>query len=235
MTKEHPLIFSTPMVQAILEGRKGMTRRMITHMNSYVNGSRVLKKTWDWYDWDWNDVYIEPGPSLAGNPGSFLKVRSKAENGDTRHRIYPIYQLWDKIWGKETYQWDWKDYPERTGKGFFFKADSVGDILASGEKWKPSIFMPKAASRLWLEIISQPFGQRIQDISEEDAMKEGIYSEKEGFHLWFKDYSYETGHPMIKNKPIQSFRTLWQSINGEESWNLNPWTWAISFKRKENS
>lgn len=93
-------------------------------------------------------------------------------------------------------------------------------------QYRPSIFMTRAASRITLEI-TDVRAERLQDISEDDAIAEGIETiEAEGVR--WKDY---TGRAKFFVNPINSFRSLWESINGPDSWTANDWVWPINFKR----
>jgi hypothetical protein len=87
--------------------------------------------------------------------------------------------------------------------------------------------MPKAACRIFLEITDVRI-ERLQDISEEDAIKEGILIDDDGFCCW--DYQHKVFRFI---SPEQSFESLWQSINGTESWEVNPFVFVIEFKQIE--
>jgi hypothetical protein len=95
-------------------------------------------------------------------------------------------------------------------------------------KWKPSIHMPKSAARIWLRIHNIRV-ERLQDITEADALKEGIeiVLNAQG-QTRYKDYA-----SVITNwvKPTSSFQSLWASFNGVDSWDENPWIWVIEFER----
>jgi hypothetical protein len=90
--------------------------------------------------------------------------------------------------------------------------------------WKPSIFMPKAACRIFLEITDVKV-ERLQDISEEDAINEGVEL------LPNNRYKYYLSEYFDCINAVHSFQTLWKSINGAESWEANPFVWAIEFKQ----
>ena len=99
--------------------------------------------------------------------------------------------------------------------------------------WKrPAIFMPRAACRILLEV-TEVRVQRLQDISEADAIAEGI----EPNPAWigtYRDYSVERERQVWNLDPVASYRTLWDSINGKTpgaAWADNPWVWAVSFMR----
>jgi len=100
-------------------------------------------------------------------------------------------------------------------------------------RWTPSIHMPRWASRITLEITSVRV-ERLQDISEADAIAEGIERlDYQGQTSW-RDYSlndeWAAISPML-DSPIASYKTLWESLNGKGSWDLNPWVWVIEFKK----
>lgn len=99
-----------------------------------------------------------------------------------------------------------------------YRADAA-DVEA---KWKPSIHMPRCASRITLEITNVRV-ERLQDISEADAKAEGVIGEKEAADAGLGWY----------DKPRRAFRFLWQSINGADSWEANPWVWVVEFRRVE--
>jgi hypothetical protein len=168
--KETPILFSTPMVQAILEGRKTMTRRIVSKNNSLRVGEIDLQPKW---------------------------------------------QTEDILWVRET-------HAQEYGGGILYKA-SHSHITPDG-KWKPSLFMPKEAARIWLEITCVKV-ERVQDISEEDAISEGITINNKPHPGWcWMENVYST------DSPTYAFKCLWQKINGIESWNKNPFVWCISFK-----
>lgn len=102
-------------------------------------------------------------------------------------------------------------------------------------EWKPSIFMPKEAARIWLEITDVRV-ERLRDISEEDAIAEGIEREGDGFRAYQVIHSGPhkgEAHPyncILNGHARTSYEELWESINGKGSWNKNPWVWVIEFK-----
>jgi hypothetical protein len=114
----------------------------------------------------------------------------------------------------------------------FYRADERDQERDELTRWRPSIHMPRWASRINLEVVSVRV-ERLQDISEEDAMSEGIESWEERGVDDAQDYyrDYVTGGHVYNAK--DSFRSLWQSINGPGSWEANPWVWVVEFKRIE--
>ncbi len=178
--KERPILFSAPMVRAILEGRKTQTRRVLK------------QKAIDWL------------PTL-----SHTFVASKESTG-----LCPYGYQGDRLWVRETFCWP-EDYSIP-----IYRTD--GEEPPSMECWKPSIFMPRAASRILLEITDVRV-ERLQDISEEDAKAEGVESWAESDKILER--------LLARSQPSQIFKALWQSISGPESWNENPFVWVITFKR----
>ena len=99
----------------------------------------------------------------------------------------------------------------------------------SGESYKPSIHMPRWASRINLKITSIK-AERVQGISWTDAINEGIERRDKNFCIWYKDYSKPKKG--FSNLPVDSFRTLWDSINAKRGygWDANPWVWVVEFE-----
>lgn len=216
--KEHPVLFSAPMVRAILEGRKTQTRRIMNPQpQRNVNG----------WDWGW------PLPKKHTTPGSFVYWKEGCAPGTaTTHFYCPYGSPIDRLWVRETFFNSRGDDSMPT----HYRADeNLDDFQLT---WKPSIFMPRWASRITLEILDVRV-ERLQDISNDDARAEGIESEhawdgQPGFGydmgMWYKDYSHK-GDVKIQS-PIDSYHTLWDAINGKKyPWSSNPWTWVIEFKR----
>lgn len=197
--KERPILFSTPMVQAILEGRKTQTRRIVSKSNSLHN------LQWEYFDW--NVVHI--------NKPVGLKVKCKGQ--DELWRISPKWQVGDILWVRESWC-KTLDVDEFTD-GYLYKAEYADPSFT---KWKPSIHMPRAACRIRLEITDIKV-ERLQEISREDAIAEGMP------HQWQKMKCGE-----FLPDPRGEFYITWSKINGAESWNQNPWVWVISFERISN-
>jgi hypothetical protein len=114
----------------------------------------------------------------------------------------------DRLWVRETWA-DWSDglAPADESSHILYRADTD---RPDPKRWRPSIFMPRAASRILLEITDVRV-QRLQEISDDDARAEG----------------YDRSHAF----PREWFALLWERINGADSWNTNPWVWAITFRR----
>ena len=200
--KEHPILFKGPMVRAILGGRKTQTRRVVTPHNSEIDGKALpVRKTWPLLDF--SGAVVDPG----FGDGAYLKVPHTTE--DTVHRVRPKWQRRDQLWAKE----NWAQSPEGQ---IFYQADDYGTKWAG--RWKPSIFMPRKVSRITLEIINIRV-ERLQEITTEDAMSEGVNNTTR----------------ILKEAPRNAFIELWKSINDKRGfgWHSNPWVWVFEFKRVE--
>lgn len=196
------------MVQAILNGRKTQTRRV-----------------------------VKPQPKddlsfLGWKLPEYVQVAfGRGVKTDSLHK-FPFGQVGDVLWVRETFRPKGHSFP--IGEHFEYKATAQADGNPTDEPWKPSIFMPKDAARIWLKITDVRV-KRLQDISEEDAIKEGIEELKSNGIPHYRNY----GKQLVAKEfnffcsPVNSFRSLWESINGENSWKQNPWVWVIEFERIE--
>lgn len=208
--KEKPILFSTDMVRAILEGRKTMTRRAVKMYHQDDHPNRQNAK---WFEENKTCPYGKPGDILWVKE-SFYAWGKWVKNGKTKS-------------GKQK----WK-FIDLTGEDFQYKYEDCkphrikrGTSRELGWYKRPSLFMPKAAARIWLQV-EHVRVERLQDISEAEAKKEGIYIQETGFYCWHNDASLL--HSAAEAKP--AFKKLWQSINGPDSWKQNPCVWVISFK-----
>jgi len=202
--KERPILFSTPMVQAILDGRKTQTRRKINHFGNNMHYGMLLGA------WGLSD---DP-QHIKDNKWQWTLQTDVDDNG-IFYLNCPYGQIGDVLWVRETFamSYDTEDHPELPGNdqetGYVYKAD--GKPFYQIDKWKPSIFMPREACRIRLEITNIRV-ERLREISESNAISEGIIHNS-------------------MNDPRIEFQWLWQSINGIESWELNPYVWVIEFKK----
>lgn len=207
--KERPIIFNAPMVRAILANTKTQTRRVVkpqpetSHDGEpywYVGGYRA------WEYRDTTDILRKGGNSLRcpfGAPGDRLWVRESWRAPASCDHIPPR-----SIADSEARR--------------FVADECVGPDAGFGKK-RPSMFMPRWASRITLEVTGVRV-ERLHDISEGDAVAEGSVTvcmtptgEDNGSAIWGPD----------------GYCALWESINGPGSWDANPWLWAITFKRLE--
>lgn len=212
--KEHPILFSAPMVRAILEGRKTVTRRALNAqaMKNIGYGVRLG---------ECHELPTE-GPL---HPNSV----------DYYNDFCPFGQPGDRLWVRET-------FIDLRGTGVEHRPDPDGPLqryaYASdcrpgshsdearkefGLKYKPSIHMPRTACRILLEI-TDVHVERLQDISDDQAKAEGIKPSKhvEG---WF---AYDDTATAFVSAAV-AFGELWKSVGGD--WDTNPWVWVVEFKR----
>lgn len=182
---ERPILFSAPMVLALLDGTKTQTRRIA------------------------NKPVRHPDLGNIYTPGALVLER---EPQHVIERACPYGQPGDRLWVRET----WAPMTN----GFAYGADPVWNASPDG-KWRPSIHMPRAACRLELEITGVRV-ERLQDISESDALAEGTPSDLMPIDVSRMPYpsSIEAG----------KYAALWEQINGPGSWDANPWVWVVEFK-----
>jgi hypothetical protein len=141
-----------------------------------------------------------------------------------------------QLWVKET--WQSGEFARNEPRGAVYRATDPDWETTEGWKWKPSIFMPRSASRITLEI-TEVRVQRVQEITEDDAKAEGVERlRREEFRdYWYRNYGKpivtdDTGVPLHYFRARDSFQSLWDSINAKRGygWGSNPWCWCISFK-----
>ncbi len=193
---ERPILFSTGMVRALLEGRKTQTRRIIKKQ-PHGPGYWVFQL----------------GRWLFPNVCPNLKIKC------------PYGEPGDVLWVKETYTILEPEHCEGMHDRFYYKESHHEmneewrlECISNGYpyKWKPSIFMPKYASRIRL-LIEDVRVERLKDITDEDCQAEGLTA------------------PMVTDHPrggwYIAYKSLWESINGIGSWFANPFVWVIKFKK----
>lgn len=201
--KERPILFSTPMVRAILEGRKSQTRRIMKPQPEYSEGM----SKWVLYPKQHPTVYAD-----------LINA----------YKYCPYGQVGDILWVRETWAYRRPIDAEQDWCSYYYYATDYDEYV---DRWKPSIFMPKEASRLKLKVTNIRV-ERIQGISYEDAVLEGIessneFQSNEGYLHQYKDYIVDD----FALDAVDSYHTLWESINGKYSWQSNPWVWVIEFER----
>jgi hypothetical protein len=218
--KERPILYSAPMVRAKLEDRKTKTRRTRGLDKINLNPGAWRFDGWISGSFDLKDngkaVWSPIGNSKYDISGS-IKVRC------------PFGVVTDRLWGKETYRFSWSNNqlkPSEVQKGSATWYECDGQPEEWCGKLRPSIFMPRWASRILDEIVSIRV-ERLQDITEADAIAEGVYSEPNG-----RDTEYgQDEHGPFYWTAKQAYRSLWESINGPDSWDLNPWVWVIETRK----
>ena len=220
---ERPIIFQSEMVKALLDGRKRMTRR--TKGLEYINNNPERWKFIGMGGLDENPKYIfecETGRVSAychyGKIGDVIYVRETSRIVHINHNLKSggfftiqykdFYVLsFDRV---KEFQFDLQNT-------FYKNSYEISNGDAYGN-WKSSIFMPKKAARIFLEITNVRIEQ-LNSITVLDCRSEGISIPNDN----------DTAFDALEI--IDSFKTLWQSINGPESWDLNPWVFVIEFKQ----
>jgi hypothetical protein len=179
--KERPILFSGPMVRAILEGRKTQTRRVIKPVQPRADGR-----------WPAGRNPIDDCPYGASG---------------------------DRLWVRET--WGHCD------GGTCYRASEADSVLPDDGRWRPSIHMPRWASRIALEVTDVRV-EPLNSVSEEDAKSEGVT-----IPSYDRDLKPVEVDGFVSGAARIAFKELWANINGLDSWDANPWVWVISFKRVE--
>jgi hypothetical protein len=198
--KERPILFGGAMVRALLAGTKTLTRRVVK-----LNNGRVV-----------NPFFKDEGKG---------EIHLNSANGEVCEAVLcPYGKVGDRLWVRET----WLS-AEADGQYYVKYAADYGEAEAAVMGsccggWKASIHMPRAACRILLEVASVRV-ERLQDISEADAVAEGVEQLESG--AW-RDYRYAD---LVQQTAKASFNTLWQSIKGFDSWAANPWVWVAEFNR----
>jgi hypothetical protein len=241
--KERPILFSAPMVRAILAGTKTQTRRVVKYD---IRGPSEPMDTFDWYNFNgkWVGAHGRGYPFKMtnaallcpyGQPGDRLWVRET-------HYLHGIWSVRKDDDGKRR----WTFYPNQDmGVQFSEPSGFIKGRSTTVAGWyrRPSIHMPRWASRITLEVTGVRV-ERLQDISEADAQAEGIerlpapvidggWSGPNRFTLKGMGAGACAGN-VSWNEPTATdlYRRLWEEINGPGSWDTNPWVWVVSFNRR---
>jgi hypothetical protein len=214
-TKERPILFSGPMIRAILEGQKTQTRRIVKRQRDM--------------EFDVNDPTYGP---------YWLSYATEADGEDAKVRC-PYGKPTDRLWVRETHRYwfpDWIDPPAYPCRCRYKADDSLVELAVEREenlqfstpedvgldvestKWRPSIFMPRWASRILLAITAIRV-ERLQNISGPDCWAEGI--------------AYAGWDPERYGSLLECYRDLWESTYGRGSWAANPWVWVVEFSRAQ--
>lgn len=204
--KERPILFSAPMVRALLDGSKTQTRRACKPQPPKMFCSGDVAAITNGTRW----AFSRMPDRIAHPPGLEPGI------------LCPYGQPGDRLWVRENFMdlqgtgVEHRPDPNGPLHRYAYRADtppgSHGDEARKEYrlKWKPSIHMPRNACRITLEVTGVRV-ERLRDISETDALAEGIDQDT--------------------CAPVAVYRDLWESINGYASWDLNPWVWAVEFKK----
>jgi hypothetical protein len=222
---DRPILFSAEMVRAILDGRKTQTRRAIKPVPTF-NGGGAIFDGGDGQEDFVEPYWVFPKTCKYGQPGDFL-------------------------WVRET----WTQYPIELNPepcDAWYKATSNGPPPPF--KWRPSIHMPRWASRITLEVKGVRV-ERLQDISEDDAKAEGcearpfpgpwwqgyrdlgdgelIHQQAVGDTApdWMIEPKKMPPTPWLDRSARDGFRSIWMGLYGPDAWDENPWVWVVAFER----
>ena len=193
---DRPILFSAEMVRAILDGRKTQTRRMVKPQPpaETESVSRQLSS--------------REAPELDG---AWTCLAGKPQKPITKPLFCPYGDTGDLLWVRET----WAGH----ASGIDYAADFAAICLPQAGPWRPSIHMPRWASRITLRITDIRV-ERLQDISEDDALAEGV-----------TPLDYAAHHVAAGCGARIAFEQLWNKINSPGAWETNPWVWVMSFER----
>lgn len=256
--KERPILFSAPMVRAILEGRKTQTRRVVNPQPE--NGTAL--------------GFLIKMPNASGSCAHFHRVDEQGIHGQELTVHCPFGQPGDRLWVREAWRigaWDcdiggiavdycdaqrrewlipfatkteephevferlWIDCcDELAAKGIQHDSDGRYNWKAgeSPLRWRPSIHMPRWASRINLEITGVRV-ERLNDISEADALAEGIESLTGDKTIYHWDFPNPRPNHAVSGykSATAAYKELWSDIYGRESLDGNPWVWVVEFRR----
>ncbi|WP_336273783.1 hypothetical protein [Vreelandella indica] len=197
--KQRPILFNADMVRALLDGRKTQTRRLVKPAPGMVTNKSI--EPWE------------------GDPKALMALLERNNRG------CPYGKPGDRLWVREAHALLPRTaYRASVGTGTIEQVEHPTDgytaaVFREGfdrsgaPKWRPSIHMPRWASRITLEVVSVRV-ERLNDISAKDALEEGI---------------------ALCQQPQEAFRQLWESIHSPEGWSANPWVWVVEFKRLEDT
>lgn len=219
--KERPILFSTPMVRAILAGTKTQTRRVfkLPSKCSWYEGLGGEAKGWIeddegpawWHIDEQRCFYVDPGDQLWVREA--WRVIDVADCFAPRE-ITAAHRIW-------------------------FETDGPHEPPAG--RYRPGMFMPRWASRITLEVTGVRV-ERLQDINRSDAIAEGVQWNECPTHQTLANMEAQrigdsmgmATHYTAEIDYVGGYRRLWESINGPDSWDKNPWVWAITFQKIES-
>lgn len=192
--KERPILFNGEMVRAVLDGRKSQTRRVI----KFPDGCDEIGL--------WQDT---PHIVSFGIDDHCSKIMQPQDA--EKYSRCPYGQPGDRLWVRETFQYTGPEL--NIDPGYVYRATDPDWDSMEEWTWKPSIFMPREASRILLEVTDVRV-ERVQAISHNEACREGVLLDDE------------------QDDPVSAFERIWDSINSKRGygWDVNPWVWVVSFQ-----
>lgn len=210
MSRVLPILFNTEMVRAILDGRKTCTRRVIKPQPqsrlcyTYAGSHKGCIGKWTY-----------PNKGAHEFLGEEYKLPENIKDEELSKRWNPPYHTDDILYVRET----WKKAPN----GYYYYEDWQRNDIADVTKWKPSIYMPKDAARIWLKVTDVRV-ERLQEITSEQICREGV--------------EVEYPHVLNGEEKRYAFSRLWDSTIKKSDldcygWNASPWVWVIEFERCE--
>ncbi len=229
--KERGIIFNAEMVRAILDGRKTQTRRII----------KSVPTTHNFHGWIMSSTCAKDEGKACWATGNSPLLK------DPIRLKCPLGKIGDRLWVRETWQGPLVDedhldnYRADADK---FQTSEFCEYAADGGPrpefcdldgnihfgWRPSIHMPRWASRILLEITGVRV-ERLHDISEEDAVAEGVVTGRYGNEgNWLRGF-YAPGGNQPHQNAKSAYSEIWRSIYGVEAWYKNPWCWVVEFKK----
>lgn len=243
--KEHSIHFKQPhadaQILALLEGRKTQTRRVINPQPLGYTGRKFIVPDDSPKSWHDSDDFLIFCP--YGQPGDRLWVRETTIRVEEHGYVGPVYRASE-------------NGAAMLDHGLSPAPDDVTEVEPYDLKLRPSIHMPRSMARILLEVTSVRV-ERLQNISEADAIAEGAFftdfgrqcfhdgaggdavkcPAPDGHHPRREGWSMvpTESHEQCLPSARMAFANLWESINGSESWEANPWVWVVEFKRINHS
>lgn len=218
---DRPILFSGPMVRALLDGRKTQTRRVLKAQPADLGGPSGCKTVAEY---------------CTGAPEKGLAYYWRGQGGswNSTGPFFTPYKIGDRLWVRE--RWTTGQHLDAVKPSLINPSQSIGYPATEDGPWlgklRPSIFMPRWASRITLTVTDVRV-QRLQDISDDDAKAEGVNRLHGGYHDDDDVYeNYLGGRDFGGSRAAtQSFKTLWDSLNADRgfSWEVNPWIVAYTF------
>lgn len=226
--RERPILFSAPMVRAILAGEKTQTRRAVRHLPGFGPVSQFGESDTAGYDWAFRDRCMR---------------WNEVDDTRLRQQFCPYGVIGDRLWVRETWGVLFNDQvADVENEPTWYRAsdEEPGQVMPT--RWRPSIHMPRARSRITLELTDVRV-ERLQSITPADIKAEGVRIPVCGeTRKVMVDISTPNGPGAFLTReqfgdPEQLLRAhwaaLWCQVNGRASWDANPWVWALTFKRVE--